>query len=156
MAFYIESVNNPEMYLDVLGGSTADGTQIIQHEFNDGRLNQQWEIIRLHNDSYLIVNVQSSKALDVAYASQENGAQIVQYRVHGGANQQWILRHLQAGPTVGDTNRYVIVSMHSNKALDVAYASQENGAQIVQYQVHGGANQQWRIIEVGTRSPATF
>ena len=47
----------------MFGGPTANGVPIIQYQPHQG-LNQQWELIRLYNGNYLIVNDASGKALD--------------------------------------------------------------------------------------------
>jgi hypothetical protein len=50
------------------------------------------------------------------------------------------------------SNGYVrIVARHSGKALDVEFASPDDGARVIQYTVHGGANQQWLLRAVPTR-----
>lgn len=43
---------------------------------------------------------------------------------------------------------FKIVSQSSSKVLDVAGDSRDDGAQIVQFTDHGGANQQWQVILV--------
>ena len=135
--------------LDDPGGSTANGTQIIQYQLNGG-LNQKWELIQLYNGNYVIFNDASGKVLDDPGGSTANGTQIIQYQLHGGLNQQWKLVHLY-GPVVGDTERYEIINVASGKALDDPGGSMANGTPIIQYQLHGGFNQQWRIHEEGTR-----
>lgn len=42
-----------------------------------------------------------------------------------------------------------LTARHSGKCLDVAGASQANSANIIQYDCHGGPNQQWRLIPQG-------
>lgn len=39
-----------------------------------------------------------------------------------------------------------IFSKLSGKCLDVEGASQENAAKIIQYWIHGGDNQKWRLL----------
>nr|WP_100444534.1 family 43 glycosylhydrolase [Glycomyces xiaoerkulensis] len=51
-------------------------------------------------------------------------------------------QHLPEGPTD-------LVAAHSGKCVDVLSASTENGAEIVQWDCHGGSNQQWDLREVG-------
>jgi hypothetical protein len=47
-----------------------------------------------------------------------------------------------------DTATYKIVSVLSEKVLDVWAGSTENGATIRQYPYHGGTNQLWRLTRV--------
>ena len=63
----------------------------------------------------------SGQVLDVAGASTEDGARIIQWDWHGGDNQRFRLEPLGDG--------YVhIVAKHSGKVLDVAGASARHGA----------------------------
>jgi hypothetical protein len=43
---------------------------------------------------------------------------------------------------------YQLKAKHSNKCADVAYASQNNGETILQWDCHGGPNQAWKFIQV--------
>ena len=50
-----------------------------------------------------------------------------------------------------DPLTYVIKSRVSGKVLDVEGASLDDGARVIQYTGHGGANQQWRLRAVPMR-----
>ena len=89
-----------------------------------------------------LVASHSQKCLDVSGGSLDDGASIIQWQCHGGANQQWRLE------VAGDGYSRV-VSRHSGKCLDVSGVSTEDGARIIQWPCHGGANQQWRLEAVG-------
>ncbi|WP_026930458.1 ricin-type beta-trefoil lectin domain protein [Glycomyces tenuis] len=89
-----------------------------------------------------IVNRNSGKCLDVAGASTEDGAEIIQYDCHGGSNQQWRLRDLGGG-------YHQVVSQTSGKCLDVDLASTADGAAAILWPCTGGRNQQWELREVG-------
>jgi hypothetical protein len=80
----------------------------------------------------------SGRVLDVAGASTANGAQLIQWDLHGGGNQR-----LRAEPAGGGFHRVVV--QHSGKVLDVAGASTANGARIIQWPWHGGDNQLFRF-----------
>ena len=41
-----------------------------------------------------------------------------------------------------------VIARHSGKCLDVSSASTDDGAAIIQWQCHGGGNQQWRVEAV--------
>jgi hypothetical protein len=66
----------------------------------------------------------------------------------GGENQQWSLKPLPDG-------YYQLVARHSRMALDVAGASLDDGAPIVQWTPHGGENQQWTLEPVSEGSYRT-
>ena len=154
MAWYFISAQSDKA-LDVPGGSADDGLQIQQYGLNGGA-NQQWEIINLYDTDSppqgfgavpcLIVNVQTSKALDDWLASTDDGNPIRQFRAHGGPNQRWYIKY---GPATDA--RFVIINKLSKKVLDVSGASMNDGAGIIQYQEHDGLNQQWMIQDVNTR-----
>lgn len=54
---------------------------------------------------------------------------------------------VSAGISSGRT--YEIIAKHSGKCLDVAGVATHNGANIHQWQCHGGPNQQWTLTEKG-------
>ena len=87
---------------------------------------------------YTIRARHSAMCLDVAYASTEHAASVVQGTCWYGTNQQWGL--VSAG-----NGFFQIVARHSGKCLDVAHASEEHGANVVQATCSGGANQQWGL-----------
>jgi endoglucanase len=89
-----------------------------------------------------IVSRVSGKCIDVVSGSTADGAEIIQYDCHGGANQQWILRDAGGG--------YVqIVSQASGKCIDVSGASTANNAKAIQWTCGTGTNQQWQVRDAG-------
>lgn len=44
---------------------------------------------------------------------------------------------------------YQLIAKHSGKCLDVSGVSTANGANIIQYDCHGGPNQQWTLTDKG-------
>lgn len=89
-------------------------------------------------DTYKISNVGTGKALDVEYASTDDGANVHQWEYSGGENQQWFL-------TDRGNGYYTLQAVHSGKVLDVEYASTDDGANVHQWEYAGGENQQWDI-----------
>ena len=73
--------------LDVVGGGTADGQDIVFWRCADGAQN---ETITWRGSSFEFAH--SGKCLDVAGANRAAGAEIVQWRCHGGPNQSITLR----------------------------------------------------------------
>jgi hypothetical protein len=82
-----------------------------------------------------VIAVHSGLVLDVAGASQDDGAPLVQFPCHGGDNQLFRIE-----PTNGDL---VFVAAHSGKVLDVAGVSNKSGAPVTQFSRNFQANQQW-------------
>ena len=88
----------------------------------------------------------SKKALDVEGASTSNGARIIQYDWHGGANQVFVMEHQ---PNDGC---YKIIASNSGKVIDIHGASQTNCASVIQYDWHGGDNQRFKVEDLGDGS----
>jgi len=138
-AAYYRLLNvNSRLALDVNGGSTANGANIIQWPQNGGN-NQQW-IITANGSNYKITNRNSGLVLDVNGGSKASGAGIIQWPWNGGNNQQWTL-------TAVATGIYKVTNFNSGYLLDVTGASTTNGAAIIQYPSNGGTNQQWTIVQ---------
>lgn len=95
---------------------------------------------------YKITSKHSGKCLDASGWSRENGARIIQWDWHGGANQRWQL--LERGSFNSELVA-VFRNLNSEKCLDVSGWSRDNGAEIIQWDYHGGDNQRWRLVPVG-------
>ncbi len=131
--------------LDVYGGRTYDGTNIIQYHYTGGD-NQQWKFESIGNGYYKIVNKQTGKVVDVAGAQIIDGANVLQWSDSGSTNQQFKLVDVGGG--------YVnIVARHSGKALDVEGAQTTDGANVLQWSINGADNQKWQLIETGNVTP---
>ncbi|MFD9318792.1 non-reducing end alpha-L-arabinofuranosidase family hydrolase [Streptomyces sp. NPDC060053] len=92
------------------------------------------------NASYVLVNRNSGKALDVYNLSTDDGARITQWSRNDQAQQQW--QFVDAGG-----GYYRIKSRHSGKVLDVHNWSTANGGAIVQWTDLNATNQQWRLAD---------
>ncbi|MET9962814.1 RICIN domain-containing protein [Streptomyces sp. NPDC006326] len=89
----------------------------------------------------------SDMCLDVAWASYDNAARILQATCGGGHNQQWRL------VPQGDGQSFKIQARHSNMCLDVAWGSRQHGAPVVQANCSGGSNQVWSFVQPRGRRP---
>ncbi|MDQ4132284.1 MAG: RICIN domain-containing protein [Actinomycetota bacterium] len=95
-----------------------------------------------------VVNANSAKLLDVRGASNDNGAQVIQWNNNGGANQIWTFKPV--GPPVGGTLQlYLIQSQHSKKVLDVQGSSKNDTAPVVQNDWSGAISQLWVVFQFG-------
>jgi hypothetical protein len=92
---------------------------------------------------YSIVSEFSNKVLDTP--AQEDGTAIIQYRYHGGLNQQWQL------VPVGE-NFFKIVSCLNGKVLDVWNHNKEDGAEVVLHRYLGGSKQHWQLVLIDSTS----
>ncbi|MGW0643612.1 non-reducing end alpha-L-arabinofuranosidase family hydrolase [Streptomyces badius] len=90
--------------------------------------------------SYVLVNRNSGKALDVYNRATADGARITQWTRNDQSQQQWQFVDSGGG-------YYRIKSRHSGKVLDVYNWSTANGGSIVQWTDLNAANQQWRLTD---------
>ncbi|GIG38253.1 family 43 glycosylhydrolase [Cellulomonas phragmiteti] len=88
--------------------------------------------------SYVLVNRNSGKALDVYNFATSDGARLTQWTRGTAANQQW--RFVDSGG-----GWYRVRSQHSGKVLDVHGWSTADAGRVVQWSDTNGANQQWRL-----------
>nr|WP_269810557.1 non-reducing end alpha-L-arabinofuranosidase family hydrolase [Kineosporia rhizophila] len=93
------------------------------------------------NASYVLLNRNSGKALDVYNLATDDGARIAQWARNDGTQQQW--QFVASGD-----GYYRLKSRLSGKVLDVYNWSKNDGAQIVQWGDRNGANQQFRIENI--------
>lgn len=92
------------------------------------------------NASYVLVNRNSGKALDVYNLATNDGARITQWSRNDQNQQQWQFVDSGGG-------YYRIKSRHSGKVLDVHNGSTANGGAIVQWADLNGTDQQWRLAD---------
>ncbi|MFH9861204.1 non-reducing end alpha-L-arabinofuranosidase family hydrolase [Streptomyces sp. NPDC017202] len=92
------------------------------------------------NASYVLVNRNSGKALDLYNMATDDGARITQWTRNDQNQQQWQFVDSGGG-------YYRIKSRLSGKVLDVHNWSTANGGSIVQWADLNGTNQQWRLAD---------
>ncbi|MEU5320751.1 non-reducing end alpha-L-arabinofuranosidase family hydrolase [Streptomyces sp. NPDC021056] len=92
------------------------------------------------NASYVLVNRNSGKALDVYNLATNDGSRITQWSRNDQAQQQWQFVDSGGG-------YYRIKSRHSGKVLDLYNWSTANGGSIVQWTDLNATNQQWRLAD---------
>ena len=86
------------------------------------------------------ITTQASLAFDVAGASTDWGAEVIQWDVNGGHNQQWRLE-----PVGTTANEFKIVNRNSGQCLsiDAAATNYYNGEKIIQFPCNGATTQNW-------------
>ena len=92
------------------------------------------------NASYVLVNRNSGKALDVYNMATTDGARVTQWARNDGAWQQW--QFVDSGGGF-----YRLRSRHSGKVLDVYQRSTADRAAVVQWADNNGTNQQFRLAD---------
>ncbi|MFF7948868.1 RICIN domain-containing protein [Streptomyces griseorubiginosus] len=86
---------------------------------------------------YVLVNRNSGKVLDDRGSAKNDGAAVVQWARHGGANQQW--RFIDSGD-----GYYRLENRASGKVLDDLGWSKTAGSALVQWKDQNGSNQQFK------------
>ncbi|WP_103336505.1 non-reducing end alpha-L-arabinofuranosidase family hydrolase [Amycolatopsis sp. CA-126428] len=90
------------------------------------------------NASYVLINRNSGKAMDVSGASTADGAVVHQWSRHDGANQQW--QFVDSG-----SGYYRLKSKNSGKVLDIDGWSTADGGKVQQWTDLNGTNQQFSL-----------
>jgi hypothetical protein len=128
--------------------NAQDGRATFFAEGSEARYRIAVQLIKLPLP--MIVAAHSGKCLDVAGGNIEDQANVQQFTTHGGDNQRWYQTPvgMASGNPVSNGLFPVVVlrAAHSGKALDVAGASQDDGANVQQYEPHFGPNQQWMFV----------
>lgn len=85
-------------------------------------------------------NKKSNQYLDIANASQNDGASIIQWPLNYNNNQVWDLEYKGHGD-------FYLTSQHSGKVIEVPGWSGAAGAALDQWTKNDGDNQRWHFIE---------
>ena len=130
--YYLSPVHSGH-YLDVEGGSTADGARIIQW-YRSWSANQKfkfWHDDSLPSDVWYIESVSSGKVLSVnSYAA---GAPVLQWSNQSATSQQWI--------EIATAGGYKYRNVATGLYFDVSGYSYSAGAPLVQWSGTTGLNQ---------------
>ncbi len=133
--FTAPTIANGKVYLASFGQQqTASGQICAYGELPATNL--------IPNGKYVVVNLNSGKALDDPGFSTKNSVVMHIYTVNNGSNQQWTVNNL-------GNNVITLTNGASGQLLDVTGASNNSGALVDQYPANGQLNQQWRVTAVG-------
>lgn len=127
-------------YLNVEGGSTADGARIIQWYEASGTVhpNESWyfDAVPGTSDTFYIRSYSDDKVISVN--SFVAGAPAIQWANQGAPSQQW-----QRVPFSGGSYKFRNVA--TGLYLDVSGYSYASGAKLVQWYATSGLNQQFYL-----------
>jgi hypothetical protein len=126
--FIIHIAGNPELVLDIEGGSVDDGGRAIVWSPNGGE-NQKFKVKK-----NAIFSVKSGKALD-CQGGLKQGGQIIQLTPNGEAPQQWVY----------DPETKTIKSTTQNLVLDVKGGNLKPGGEVIAWPPNNGPNQKWEL-----------
>ncbi|WP_051964211.1 RICIN domain-containing protein [Deinococcus misasensis] len=146
--FRLQAVHSGKC-LDVAGISQSNDANIHQWDCvnNNPNYNQDFKLKRVNAGGvyYQLVPQHSQKCADVVGFSQENGGRVAQWDCHSNPDDPNLRNQLFALWTLGN-DTYHLVAKHSDKCLDIAGISQNNGAQLTQWSCTQGDNQKFRLI----------
>jgi len=93
------------------------------------------------NETCILVNGGSGKAVDIPGGTHEPGERLIQYERNRRFNQRW--------RWVKGSSGYLLQSVLTGHCLDIAEEKKDSGSKVVQWNKTGGLNQQWRPVVVG-------
>ncbi|GAA3038598.1 hypothetical protein GCM10020229_57310 [Kitasatospora albolonga] len=131
--------NNSNQCLAVPGGSTADGTGLIQWPcgtWNDHYWTANYKFTESGYYWYQVVNYNSGKCLAVPGASTTAGTQVIQWPCGTWRDHYWAF-------LVDSSNRLHIVNYNSRQCLAIPGASTDKGAQVIQWPCGTWADHYW-------------
>ncbi|MCL2083063.1 MAG: RICIN domain-containing protein [Oscillospiraceae bacterium] len=147
--YYIENLNSG-LVMDIYGGLTDEGNQIIQYNNHDkhqnsGHLNLRWQLMYLDNGYYKIESVKTAyESKDMALTLDGTVLRINTYT--GTYEQQWKI-------ILNGDSTYRLVSRageNDNLAAETEYASMDDWAYIVASPFDNDAHQKWVLEEVSS------
>lgn len=142
---YQITCENSGKALDVAGGSASAGTNVWQYNKNNSNA-QRWRFIDVGNGYYYIVS-KLGTVLDVSGASTANGANVQTYTLNKSNAQKWKLSEVKyATPEEGTYT--ISTALSTNKVLDIASGSTNDGANVQLYEKNGTTAQKFVIKKV--------
>lgn len=142
--YYINSYAKDSSGVDITDGSLSDGA-ITQLYGCNGSQAQQFQFTKQSDGSYVITNVGSGKALDVASGQAYDNATVRQWSPNGSATQRWVIRDSGAG--------YYIQSALGNWVLDVRSGITSDGTVISLYEPNSTKTQKYLLSSVSASIP---
>jgi len=130
--------------LDIAGNNAYEGAGLAQYRCHNGP-NQRFFARDMGDGSVSLEAQNSGLCLDVPQSTY-NDTQIRQYRCNGNDNQRFYFQNVGG-------NDFQITLKHSGKCVDVynpdGQADRREGTAILQAGCHGGANQVFRVNQLG-------
>jgi glucose/arabinose dehydrogenase/PKD repeat protein len=139
---YTLTAQHSNKLIDVEGGSTADGSDVVQWPATGGD-NQKWQAVAAGTGIVELRALHSDKCLSVEGDSTAAGANLEQSTCTGSDSQKW-------EPILVSGSAYRFQNVDSGLCADVDGESTADGATIIQWdcKTAGGANQQWQLTQV--------
>lgn len=137
----LHTVKNPNLVVDMAGGSSAQGTRVILYPAHGGA-NQKWEVVPVRGDWFQLKNTASGTCLVNGFHSVENG-----HKLTGSpCNSNWEDQLWARVPAEGG-GQFTLVNKYSGKCMDQTTTGQ-NFTQVIQWTCHGLAHQRFTAQSV--------
>jgi hypothetical protein len=123
--------------------NAGNGGAASQQACDQNNATMLWVPQAMNNtqDTFEWVNAADNRCLDVNGASKDNGAQLVLWDCHGGANQLWKM--------VRDGDGFRFVSLNSGRCIGIDAGNPAPGAVARQWDCDGSTNQRWQFQQLG-------
>ncbi len=135
--FFIQNRNSGQ-YMNLSGGSNANGGVIVQWPFENGD-NEKFTFTDQGNGVYKIISAKSGKAFDIEGGNTAQGTVLQQWDYTGAAQQKFIVI------STGD-GFYKLIPTHANQIIEVKDASKASGSRVQQWSDNGQTCGQWKFI----------
>lgn len=146
--YYTLRVFSSNKVLTVKNSSYLSGANVVQAFYNGGDA-QKWAILEDSSGTYFIVNKLNGLVLDIQGATTQNGANIEVYEKNNGGNQKFKFIKTSFSATIQNRKYAILAASNNKKAIDVEWASTENGGNIDLWDSNGGSNQSFYFEYVG-------
>ena len=136
--YYIKNANSG-LYLDVADGSSENGANVAQWEYN-GSDAQKFKLVPNGDGYYYVLTGASNytKCLDIENGSRDDGANVLQWEYWGGDMQMYQV-------ILNDDGTYSFLTKSSSRraALEIFELGTVNGSNVVQWEYWNGPAQKW-------------
>ena len=141
-AFAIKSVLDPQLVMDIYGGSSDNRARLQIYNANNSQA-QMFTFKQVGNGLYEIVNVNSGKPFEAQGGSVSNGGAISQYSSNGTCAQHWSVNDHGNG-------EYSFINSKSGKAVDVPGGNGVSGSALQIYTYNASDAQKWTLAPART------
>ncbi|MBE6854538.1 MAG: hypothetical protein E7501_02665 [Ruminococcus sp.] len=146
-AVYMIRNANSGLYLEVEGGTSANGTNVQQWGANGASAHNTWKLAEDGNGFYYLISQLgdgSTYYLDVNGGDSANGTNVQIWEKSNSRGQQFTFTKNTDGSYIIHTNCY----SGGVKCVEVADASTASGANVQQMKVNGSSCQHWYFEKV--------
>ena len=146
--YYTLKAFNSNKVLTVENNNAQNATRVVQ-KFYGGKDSQKWAIRSVGDGYYELTSKSTGLVLDVQGASSRDGSNIEIYERNNGTNQKFKFTKTEFSSTIADGKYAILAASNNKKAIDIAWGSSNDGANVEIWDSNGGSNQSFYIKYVG-------